>query len=169
MKRLLLPILFLAFAFIAQGQNGKPTKEETAEYIVNTLKEYIHDFRYDEGGNGYYENQSLTFDNFILTLKFKMQYLSADVRHLQQFIINLKEIEKIELISSSQCNFLVFTSYNSKKLIHCNTTSTHDGFTKDEKKEVRSQVSFASPDDEKLVKAFNYLRKLCGAPEPIQF
>ncbi len=169
MKIIFLTILFICLINTGKGQNAKPTKEETAEYIVNTLKEYKHDFRYDEGGNGYYENQNLTFNNFILTLKFKMQYLSADATHLQEFIINLKEIEKVEIVSSSQCNFLVFTSYNSKKIIRCNSISTYDGIKRDEEKEVRSQVYVVSPKDEKLVKAFNHLRILCGAPEPIQF
>ncbi|HEY8659334.1 MAG TPA: hypothetical protein VIL78_09870, partial [Hanamia sp.] len=37
MKKLFLSFLFLAFAFMAQAQDAKPTKQETIDFITNYI------------------------------------------------------------------------------------------------------------------------------------
>lgn len=170
MKKLLLSFLLLSFAFSVQAQNTKPTKEQTIEYILNTLKDYSSDFNMSTTGSNPC-TQTITdifFNDYLLTVKYSLVYHEMKVSHSGQILINLKEMERIVLDNSSNVFWLFFYSYNSKKLIKSDNTSVIDGNKKFETA-YHVKYSIPAPNDEKLVKAFNHLRKLCGAPEPLKF
>lgn len=174
MKKILLSFLLLFLAFVAQAQDTKPTKEQTIEYIINKLQDYGWDNEYDQSGYFIHVKHSIkeiTFkDNnlYVKTYHYGSMTDRATSEYLQEYYINLKEVEKVVQTKSEKGGwFLSLSSVNSKKNIKYIKTNVSPTTTTDNQNV--SEVSIPSPDDDKLVKAFNHLRKLCGAPEPIKF
>jgi hypothetical protein len=78
---------------------------------------------------------------------------------------NLKDIEQVEFSTNDYgMSGLIFRCLNEAKQINLKETINGDISNK-----TVSSVSVFAPEKDKLVQAFNHLRKLCGAPEPIQF
>ncbi len=169
MKTLFLILFFAAGSITVSAQAGKATKEQTIEYILNVLQDYTSNFSHEDGGYGTYKYENINFDDNILTIKVIMAYVSFDITHHITCIVNLKEIEKISILASSKMHFLNFHSVNAKKLIKKTSISYKGGTAEQNEEEQSSEILLPSPNNQKLVDAFNHLRKLCGAPEPITF
>lgn len=83
----------------------------------------------------------------------------------------MDQIEKLELCKEDGLHYVRFIAYQQNKLIKVNDTMSENFnigffnyFGRNDKYNVAS-----TRNTEKLVKAFNHLRKLCNAPEPISF
>jgi hypothetical protein len=169
MKKLLFLVLFVGATYFLMAQDKKPTKEQTIEYITNVLKDYHSDFSRGDGGYGTYKITAINFKEDNLTLKVDILYGSSDVKHYLEYVVDIKDVESVSIKNSSGMYFLNFNSFNAKKLIKSTATSIYDGKQKPPEQSFSAEIAIPSPNDEKLLKAFNHLRKLCGAPEPITF
>ncbi len=170
MKKLLLPICFLLLAIAVEAQDTKPTKEQTIEYIKNYFNEkpISHDDR-DSNDNIFYWKLSdfrLVFNSnasleFSYTSSFSkidknLDFEVEDRVSNKKFLIPLNEIEELKLEiggCTTRCCAAVYMAYKTSKI----------------KDRIPIAANCLNNDAEKLVKAFNHLRKLCGAPEPISF
>lgn len=162
--------MLLTISFTVQSQTAKPTKEQTMEYITNTLKDYWEIFRYQEGKTtGVQSITDISFSNCTLSVKVLMKYSSTEWNVTKEYLFDLKNIESIESYKQEDFLAIIFKSYNAKKLIKIDEVDIYNG-TKKETKEFTNRAIIPGPTfDEKIFKAFNHLRKLCGAPEPIKF
>ena len=182
MKKLLLSILFIAAAVMVQAQDAKPTKEETIEYIIN----YINSFNSDE--RSYIEEETKNLKVYFYTtynsFTIKDCILNIDLSEYKEQIggaypypkrlfrsvkikIDLSKIESIDYSrwenrdgTISGIGALYFYSANHSKSIIRNDYSND---------EILIQIKAESGNTSQIYKAFNHLRKLCGAPEPIKF
>lgn len=181
MKKPLLLFLFITAAFIVQAQDAKPTKEQTQEYILNVLKDFTETI-----GTKPSENVEFIMKNEIKEISFKDCFLAVKIRHyedryykgkkdgfnedIEEFQINLKDIESVYLQNYPETkSYLVFACFNASSLIPFKTKSDNETHTGKEDSGKWAFGSIKAPNDEKLVQAFNHLRKLCGAPDPIKF
>ena len=98
--------------------------------------------------------------------------------------INLSKVEEVTFESQSkgECR-LFYIKFKAIPGVKFSQTIEVEGDMKTDKKsesvltnEVRIPANnaygreyFISPETEKVFKAFNHLRKLCGAPDPIKF
>jgi len=165
MKRILLIFLIIAGTITAQAQDGKATKEQTIEYILNSLKGKTF-----ESESGFVTTiNEINFSNCEMHIKLSESWSNGG---LSDNTFKLTDIESVSLsnITSHNTNkvngkSIVFKVFNKKNLIQ--------KIIKYKGEEPRTAndyyLSFQIPDDQKLVDAFNHLRKLCGAPEPIKF
>ena len=80
MKKIVLTLIISFLTFIANAQSAKPTKEQTIEYISNTLKGSNVNFSSGENRNGYYE---------IIDIDFHM-YVTDNLIHCKRFIMCYK-------------------------------------------------------------------------------
>jgi len=183
MKRILLIFLIIAGSITAQAQDGKPTKEQTVEYILNKLNSKTNFEWVADSENGTYRksettvfifNKGFSINNCILkfstTIKTKVEnYTQNTVEEKlrsEDYEVDLSKCESIgwriaPLYNRSPGNyFLTFYSTNESNVFKKNG-------------EKLSKVSLSIDEvislDSKTYKAFNHLRKLCGAPEPIEF
>ena len=181
-----------------------PTKEETIEYIANTLNaKEIHFIVFPElkksGGISpktveKYFVESILMDNCKLIIHLKIEsnesysdfkwYKSETIVYSDQ-IVEIP-LDKIEFIKEGSItypeynltsNFILFKAVQDSKLIKENSKwfskykeSGKIDYEK-QKEDLLSEYKFNANqiNEVKLTKAFNHLRKLCGAPEPISF
>lgn len=173
MRKVLLSFLLISLLFKSQAQDAKPTKQQTIEYLTNTLKGFTSNFIWSD-------QEEITENDTITSIGFRdcntiIKYKSIDPIGSKKYLtynINLKELDdiKIERIESGKKYYqLHFISYNSQKLIKENYQFFSGLELIKDTEMYKSAVTIPAPNDEKLVKAFNHLRKLCGAPEPIKF
>lgn len=181
MKKILLSVLSICFCVAGIAQDSKPTKEQTIEYIINTLKGYsIHkDFPIKDNTSfsDEIEIEEINFNNCTLTIKIRIYekrfYESAydgfnDSKNV--FQLNLKDIEKVAFADQEIFKWqIIFYSFNAKKLFKNDFTYANEKGRKENNTSMVSTCYIPVPKDEKLVQAFNHLRKLCGAQEPIKF
>ena len=168
MKKLLLSFLLLSFGFAVMAQEPKPTKEQTIQYITNNLQDYKWDNQYEQSGyeiHVIHSIKEITFKDDNLYVK-TYHYLSMTNRpnteYLEEYYINLKEIEKVIKTKSEKggCS-LSLSSVNSNKTIKYIKSIISPTTTSDNLNLTEAQI--CCPDDYKLVHALNHLRKLCGA------
>lgn len=168
--------VFLLLFYISSFAQTKPTKEETVEFIVNRLNQ----IRYNESNSYVNTNVNYTnsqFNDCILTVERIIDITigrnesTSKIKYKAEIPIN-----KIEKIAASEngLNGLTFVTYQKSKLIKVNSNGVNIDFGVEEKINKEDYQSsyylhMSSLDAEELLKAFNHLRKLCGAPEPISF
>jgi len=172
MKKIVLTLIISFLTFFANAQSAKPTKEQTIEYISNTLKDYGSHWVSEDGSSGTKEIVDIDFSGFVLTvtINYFYKYFDQDKKFYSEYSINLNEIEKVEIREERRGVYMLdLYSFNSKKLFKNKTNSDYEGIKQPESIDYKSIISIPAPNDEKLVQAFNHLRKLCGAPEPIKF
>lgn len=182
MKKLLLSFLFIAAAFTTQAQEAKPTKEQTVDYLTNVLNNYSIEGERESGPT----TRKIKIDKIQFTdcgmnisIYSKSTFGPDYVEKLTSYAVNLKDVESLEISAEKYGNstfyYLSFKCYNNKKLINSSIESEKIGGNSynpsEQKQEKLSLLSIIIPVDseEKIIQALNHHRKLCGAPEPIQF
>ncbi|MGK6351512.1 hypothetical protein [Parapedobacter sp. DT-150] len=178
MKTLVFTIILLlgAVQFI-KAQDEKPTKEETIEYIENYFKNdfFTNGERFDAGyspGESLYMQRLITITDVnimgcILRFSYKItsDLIGAGTGGRPQTenftnYIDLSEVESISLKRKGEQYFVYGLVFNEK-----NSPDSREPdlpFT-------RTDEDFDEIVNLQIYKAFNHLRKLCGAPEPISF
>ena len=161
MKKLITICLMMAMGFASNAQTKGPTKEQTVAFI----RDYFSNQKvgWDLNGVGFFlfeENFKIKLENSLLSIT-NNRYSSFSDPSIINREINLQNIESIgEIMETSATHnfckkYLIFYTVNKKeesKII------INDG------RDCSRKVDF-----EKIKKAFEHLRKLCGAPEPISF
>jgi hypothetical protein len=142
------------------------------------------------------DNFLIEFDNSTMTISWRHTYtyihdketdLSHDKVSQNKAKINLSKIELISFSGFTRGNCTAWSaklvaSYGNKIELSKSSymKSRNNGIKKDEstkvtyEKEINIPINVCDDCDpnvqyEKILKAFNHLRKLCGAPEPIKF
>ena len=142
------------------------------------------------------DNFVIEFDNSTITISWRHTYtyindketdLSHDKVSLNKAKINLSKIELISFSGFTRKNCTAWSakliaSYGNKSELSKSSYMKYrnNGIKEDESNKVTYEKEIDIPinvcDDcdpdvqyEKILKAFNHLRKLCGAPEPIKF
>jgi hypothetical protein len=219
MKKLLIICLLIAIAFTSQAQDGKPTKEQTVEFIKDYFSKEIplkavkmYKDKDGQATNIYYNIDSLNvqFDftsntmivyydskNHTRILTRSGAWNSTDFSK-NKFSIDLSKIElinvSVEMLNENNGNTaLVSLVFNASSGYQINSYQINEIDPYDENKlslkdlvlpktfkkvksvEIPIKIYNVSEDfnhteyNQKIFKAFNHLRKLCGAPEPISF
>ena len=173
-----------------------PTKEETQNYILNELKNdskiYFSKYSKEKGATAAYDiftsyNLSqISFEDCTLRLKIRKEYkelyetrLSQSDRIVETTLDVVIPLNKMEIISFID-DEIVFESVNGLSSIALSEEKIrkHPSYVLNKQDEVISvetvskadwNLPYNLQDPTKLTKAFNHLRKLCGAPEPISF
>ncbi|HEY8659331.1 MAG TPA: hypothetical protein VIL78_09855 [Hanamia sp.] len=174
MKKILLSFLLVVFVFMAHAQDAKPTKEQTVNYIINSLKEYQVTKIINAGGDPnttlYWDVKDISINDCVLLFKMSdVLKIPSAPRYghitISDVKLNLKDIEEVEFSANDySMGSVILRCSNEAKSISLKTNK--DGVNTDE---MVSSIAIPSPGKEKILQAFNYLRKLCGAPEPIKF
>ena len=166
MKKLITICLLLATTFTVTAQDGKPTKEQTVQFIKDYFSNQKVGWPLDD--TKYFvrfeKNYVFTLEGTILTININRCPMGCTEKE-DEFTkitetIDLKNIESI-LISEAQIGSR-----------HCNVKLNFNSINNKEKYElfINDGTDCSKVQEyEKIKKAFNHLRKLCGAPEPINF
>lgn len=166
MKKLITICLLIATAFTTNAQDGKPTKEQTVEYLKSVLLNV-------EGGQ--YKNPNtksgvlfslseITLDGCLLKMKYRSQEKQIGEKFPASFG---KDFQEIDFSIVESFKFIFEETSGNWKNYNDNLYLNYD-----EKKSKNNGIVgfYCKPEDkEKVLKALNHLRKLCGAPEPISF
>ncbi|MCA6068318.1 hypothetical protein JI747_014090 [Chryseobacterium sp. RG1] len=171
-------LLLLLWVGAVWGQ-AKPTKEETENYIVNffknknfaILKQKVSNT--DEVISTENSCEDIVFNGCEMVLKFK-QTSKVDNDDFLIGVLFVKLTFPMNLVESikKDGNYIDFaTGKDAISVFASSNDSYYKGFTGDLKKQTYSLLcnSNSTGDIDKLVKGLNYLRKLCGASEPISF
>jgi hypothetical protein len=151
-----------------------PTKEETIEYIKNELQREFNLSIYTTRTDYKVYLEDLDVQGCDLVF-IKRTENSGEISK-EKIIIPLDKIESIEEDYSKYTNgaissrMIIFLTYQKQKLISQSDKRVYDYQLPLSYADLDMNVDArASRNIEKLTKAFNHLRKLCGAPEPISF
>ena len=156
-----------------------PTKEETIEYIKNEIGEGAKNLTatnlVDYPEFEYIKEMSIS--NCTLTIKIIIAKRVIEERKVENEIVTipLNKIQNIEIVNDKQESGQItgiqikFTTYQKQNLITINDEKEYAYYLSLSKMDSKSSEAKPTRDLEKLTKAFNHLRKLCGAPEPISF
>lgn len=167
MKKLITIYLFIATTFAVNAQNktntsatatkSGPTKEQTLEYLKATL---VNVWGGVDTDSALYQITlwDLTIDGCVLKFNIDFSVTRMETTSTQsETLIDLSLVESLEI--------------KARKLNAGSTPSNENLvlFFKIQNK-VKEVRAYCKPEDsEKVFKAFNHLRKLCGAPDPISF
>ena len=183
MRKLVLVFLFLPIAFAAKAQDKKPSKEETIQFIKNFMgrrSEYvwISGYQEDKWTTYIYKTyKDVTLNECIF--KFSVLREGRDVSFVRNtdkrfgvrevsFEVDLSKCERIQLVeplshkdgSALTYSSVYFFAANGEKLFKNGIEMTD---------EISINIDGILNYESQIFKAFNHLRKLCGAPEPIKF
>lgn len=173
MKKLLTLCLLFVLSISVNAQDNGPTKEQTIEYIKSYFSDYKTGFRFE----GVYRKLTANYSIEFTDCKMKISYDYYDwtdntKMYTQVFEFNLNTIESLGVVegkSSERSDYMIsFTTVNKSKSI------LSKGESMEMLNEANVSVKYCSNCESditqlKIYKAFNHLRKLCGAPEPISF
>lgn len=176
MKKLLTLCLLFVISITVNAQDSKPTKEQTMEYI----KGYYSDFKVgwwsDKKYDKFSENYKITMIGTKLIIEWdEYSWDGISARKLYEF--DLRDIESLGLrkeISATAGNRhceeeIVFNTVNNKPTIKL-VDNSQDFFVNKFSILINNGTDCINATKEnQIYKAFNHLRKLCGAPEPISF
>lgn len=191
-KLLVLFTLFLGLG-LTNAQESKPTKQETIQFIIDNFQKdqpiYYEKVQDQDNGSLRFIFTKVLIEN----ISFKGCDLQIDVSEIRnnsyerkdwnkyEFFYFLKHkvtipLNKIESVNSND-KAIMFNSINAIQTISVETDSyiekkfSNEISDKESKREILRtwNLPFNMKESTKLTKAFNYLRKLCGAPEPISF
>lgn len=175
MKKLFI-IVFLSINFFANAQEAKPTKQETIDYITSyILKADSNLLKYVPGETGsyrqttYFSTLEFLINGSVIKIKQtrKTHYVNW-ARDIDRYEDEYTDVYEIDL---SKVDYLAWGTYENKNgsIANCGHINFHmkgDGpNTYKGSIELVGQIN----EDSQIFKAFNHLRKLCGAPEPIKF
>ena len=211
MKKLLTICLLIAIAFTGQAQDGKPTKEQTVEFIENYMVDKTSGYVTREKSEGVetrkysHENFKIFFDDTKnrMAISYESNYeysyvhpkLPDDKLKTKEYIKVVLDFSKIESVfvsaldlrqvknsSPANSDFIIYLVFNTPdKAIKYYSYSNDDNikeFPSDPELKKQMIIPMQSyscdgcnhqEDNKKIIQAFNHLRKLCGAPEPISF
>ncbi|MGV8946381.1 MAG: hypothetical protein ACOH1N_08135 [Lutibacter sp.] len=213
MKKLLTICLLIAIAHTSQAQDGKPTKEQTVQFIKDYMSKIIYEYSTMEKGKGWYiskghldENFKVMFDttNNNMTITYQSNYdyryfepsVSAnensknitynkvvlDLSKIESVFISTLDFSQVKNINSPSTGYGIYLVFNTPdKAIKYYSYSNNDDVKEfPSNSELKQQVMLPiisyscngcdhQEVNKKIVQAFNHLRKLCGAPEPISF
>jgi hypothetical protein len=186
MKKLLLSFLFVITAFITQAQDVKPTKEETFNYLKENFfsKEINWNWYYNEFSSGnfikdviIYKYINVTLDGCTLHITYSKQSIQSDRQQSKpetpvenKVDINLSKVESVV----KSCGIVNNPGRNPQGLIEIIFTEQQPSGKLNKIAIPYLSITSSECDGyditkDKFFKAFNHLRKLCGAPEPIKF
>ena len=200
MKKLITICLLLVTAFTVNAQDGKPTKEQTVQFIKDFFSKKINQCT-NEVDNGKYtyisriNNISIEFNNAssIMTFYYENQLLlfkdyteiKKDDIFYEKVIIDFSKIESISLFIGGLRNCKIIyavlkaspgTAIDTYKAGGYNTKVKEFSSTPSKEEEASIPINSYecngcdhNEQNKKIIQAFNHLRKLCGAPEPISF
>lgn len=168
MKKLITICLIIATTFTVKAQDTKPTKEQT----INFIKDYFsnQEVGWTLDGGKYYlslqKNYDLSLVGTILTIGIDECLGDCYAVENVEYTKTSKKIDlkNIESISISQADFTGGR--------HCDVKLNFNFINNKEKYELyinNGRDCSKAQEFEKIKKAFNHLRKLCGAPDPINF
>ena len=158
-----------------------PTKEETIEYIKNEIGENVKNLTATSilFGNLFKAEyiKEISISDCTLTIKTIIESSNEQKRKVENEIVTipLNKIQNIEIVNDKQESGQItgiqikFTTYQKQNLITINDEKEYAYYLSLSKMDSKSSEAKPTRDLEKLTKAFNHLRKLCGAPEPISF
>lgn len=176
-RSLLLAVLICGHgAFAAEGQSSVakavkggessvrvkgPSKEQTIQFINNVLSGLEGETAYSDSNEIFYEFIHGSVDeNCSVHLKIQRGKGDGTNRFSEDSKFNLRDIERVSApIKNGWGIFVVefHTSQGQKLILSTGLTDTAKNY---------AHIPTA---DKKLAKAFDHLRKLCGAPEPMEF
>ena len=188
MKKLITICLIMATVFTVNAQDGKPTKEQTVEFIKSYFKD--KSIKVDEFNDktkiyrsSEYTNFSVDFDyntsQMIINFEYEGVFQAVTAPSLDnktitnnKYVFNIYDIESIKTIFYGSGPYeanLKFIPIPNKMI-----ETYKDNKEQKQEKEISIVVEKSyginlSIEAAKLMKAFNHLRKLCGAPDPISF
>lgn len=163
MKKLSTIFLLLLTTLTVNAQQ-KPTKEQTVDYIIMTMNDVstVTDKSCPECSNirtYNYVNMDAYFKENTLFFTIMEQNIRRENDEIIRSTTSKKEIDfsKVEQVEARP--------NEGGEIITLKLKETIDG------KKVYSykELYISLADVEKVIKALKYLRKLCGAPEPINF
>ena len=177
MKKLTTLLLLMLFSGLSNAQTTKPTVEETVQYIKNELQGHKHTWFYDTyypGGVARTRDVHLTYTDMKIEsciLSWKKNWTR---RTLENGVVTDDKPETVHLfIDFSKVESLATYEHNgTAHRIYFHIINT-DGSKREES--ILIDNAYVSPIidntaySSKIYKAFQHLRKLCGAPEPISF
>lgn len=205
----------MAVTFTVNAQTGKPTKEQTVDFIKDYFRDGMTTVSSEKTQNSLeshrdrFSDFEFKIDNTVITISYNdayrylysndgtNQYVNQITYSKHRFVIDLKKIESITLSSSENPSGvskpIAYTIYLHFKTtpgysIDTYTVSGEKNVTLDQielpnlpkkEKEIDFIANFFQAEanidissegkSKKILQAFNHLRKLCGAPEPISF
>ncbi len=193
---ILLFVLFVLFGSLqsVQAQN-KPTKEETVAFIKQSFEKSFNWYcgRSSDGLKRSYKHYKIEFDKEKNILQMYWEYEisinmdNGEVIYQNRINIDLSKIESIKksslitVESKSNCDAQqIRITFNVAPGDYKIKTENAGGYGDDPWKTKMDNSAtfplwygckdgFDNEEVEKISKAFNHLRKLCGAPDPISF
>lgn len=175
MKKLLTIIaVFVVNIVVLQAQDNKPTKEETVRFISDFFS--VH--QPPAVDNVIWKDFDFSFDNTTVKISNYYNWIfegKSSPPKEESYELDLSKIESIAFVFAhidekiGECQaFLNFHPVNDRKII-----KHMDDGKLTEVNETRVYIGVvdcsSNPEELKIYKAFDHLRKLCGAPEPISF
>ncbi|MFC5283430.1 hypothetical protein [Pedobacter alpinus] len=173
MKRLI-PFLFLLLCSITtNAQTTRPTKEQTIEYIKSFFSDHEVIFYWDSQKEFIKEADNYIFKASGNQLEISWDsygFYSSEKEKREVYVFNISDIEFIEFVKNNANDvgcvyYLAFHTQNKKQLI-----KRGDNYVSKMNLQLfRTLNCDIDLSELKISKAFNHLRKLSGAPEPIEF
>lgn len=173
MKKLPLLLLFIAFTFACRAQDSKPTKEQTIAYLRNILLNPNGVLWTSESGQTTCRTivTSITFAGCSMIIETN-RWCSSDSKNEQRktiYTVDFSQVEKVDA-EGFKWESVRLTAKDHELLISVKFTYTDASGKETVTNSFEGDAAIPCPlEKEKIIKAFNHLRKLCGAPEPITF
>lgn len=179
---LLLTASLLLTSLMMNAQDGKPTKEQTIAFI----EEYFENPVFKEKGiEEHHEKKDVYYKRYIFKVKnmhidkdcvlnfviskdtesiigreiYKNSWMD-DPYGEKKIMVNLSKVEEITLQRRGNTRYLYYLLFKIKG----ESNYIELPFTNSDK-----IVDFKTIETYQIYKAFQHMRKLCGAPEPISF
>lgn len=187
MKKLFLTLAFASGMFTVTAQE-KPTKEQTVEFLNHYYELNQSSWECgtaDEGFKSFKVNSITLLDSCKIKIKWRYDY-SIDyegntTKHYTDYvtILEMNKVERLTVVRAKFDNcyldYLRFTASPNNSFYVISKGVGFGGYEENTGNEMEVKIpigkSFGELSDEeiKVKKAFNHLRKLCGAADPISF
>ena len=176
MKKLTTILLLLLMSSAVFAQNSKPTKEETVQFIKSELqdKKLIRDYftRGPYKGDVYPTTTSIysIWSNINMNdCRFKFTYHWMNTEEKNGVVVVDKKYSSVTEVSIdfNRVEQITIDRYGEDIGSYIFKVKNDNGNY--ENKMVLIGSIESDPHSQKLSNAFQHLRKLCGAPEPISF
>lgn len=177
MKLVATIVLLICSVSFLQAQENKPTKEQTIEYIIGFFKSH-----YPENEKSY-RREDFYFKNegCLVTIGFYSYWVTDDgkksTREKTEYNFDISKIESTEIVygkpmdkraDNYQIVFLKFIPINNQELI-TEIKESEKKLRNDTRVYLGMMPESTNFVELKIRKAFDHLRKLCGAPDPVKF
>lgn len=136
MKKIVLTLIISLVTFLANAQTAKPTKEQTIEYILNSLKSYktakIINMGGDPNTSINWEINEIFFSDCFVSITMTVQIKIPSAPHYGSITksvlsFNLKDIEQVEFSTNDYgMSGLIFRCLNEAKQINLKETINGD-------------------------------------------